>query len=83
MVLDSSLTPDAMTGCMVTLPLPARLAHGNAAVALRLKDWLLDERRIEVPVISRGDRLFVRVSAQVYNDDDDIERLAQAIDDAT
>jgi isopenicillin-N epimerase len=72
-------TPDAMIGCMVTLPLPARLAHGDAAAAVRLKDWLLDERRIEAPVISRGDRLFVRVSAQVYNDDEDIERLAQAI----
>ena len=36
---------------------------------------------IEVPVITRGDRLWLRVSAQVYNDDSDIEHLGDAVDE--
>jgi isopenicillin-N epimerase len=69
-----------MTGCMATLPLPPRLG-GDLAQARRLQHWLLFERQIEVPVITRGDRLWLRVSAQVYNDDSDIERLGDAIDE--
>jgi len=75
--------PESLTECMATVPLPARLAQGDAAVAGRLRDWLLAEHRIEVPIIVRNGRLWVRVSAQVYNDDEDIERLAHAIDAAT
>jgi isopenicillin-N epimerase len=69
-----------MVGCMVTLPLPPRLGQ-SAGQAAALKDWLLFERQIEVPVLARGGRLWARVSAQVYNDDEDIERLAQALDE--
>lgn len=72
-------TPEAMVECMATVPLPLRLA-GDAAAAARLRDWLLAEHRIEVPIVARNGRLWVRISAQVYNDDDDIERLARAID---
>lgn len=74
--------PESLTECMATVPLPARLAEGDAAAAARLRDWLLAEHRIEVPVIARNGRLWVRVSAQVYNDDEDIDRLARAIDAA-
>ena len=72
-------TPEAMVECMATVPLPLRLA-GDAAAAARLRDWLLAEHRIEVPIVVRNGRLWVRISAQVYNDDEDIERLARAID---
>jgi isopenicillin-N epimerase len=72
-------TPESMIGCMATLPLPHRLGSG-AAAATRLKDHLLFGHQIEVPVISLADRLYLRLSAQVYNDDSDIERLAQAVD---
>jgi isopenicillin-N epimerase len=72
-------TPEAMTGCMATLALPQHLGQGSAA-AMRLKDRLLVEHQVEVPVIARGDRLWLRISAQVYNDDSDIERLARAVD---
>ncbi|MBS0444948.1 MAG: aminotransferase class V-fold PLP-dependent enzyme [Proteobacteria bacterium] len=74
-------TPESMIGCMVSVPLPARLG-ADAAQAQRLKDWLLFERRIEAPVMARGGRLWARLSAQVYNDDDDIERFAAAVDEA-
>jgi isopenicillin-N epimerase len=73
-------TPESMTGCMATLPLPQRLGS-DTVQARRLQDWLLFERQIEVPVITRSDRLWLRVSAQVYNEDSDIERLGDAVDE--
>ena len=72
-------TPESMVGCMATVPLPLRLGT-DTADASRLKDWLLLERQIEVPIVARGARLWARVSAQVYNDDSDIDRLASAVD---
>ena len=73
------ITPERMIGCMATVPLPARLGT-NAADASWLRDWLLFEQRIEVPIIARSERLWARVSAQVYNDDEDIDRLGSAVD---
>ena len=73
-------TPESMIGCMATLPLPARFGPADAVTAQRLRDALLDDNGIEVPVIARGGSLWVRLSLQVYNDDADIERLADAID---
>lgn len=74
------VTPEDMIGCMATVPLPTRLGSTAADAAL-LKDWLLFERRIEVPIIARGERLWARASAQVYNDGEDVERLAAAVDE--
>ena len=73
-------TPESMVGCMATVPLPPRLGN-SVAQATAVKDWLLFERQIEVPILARGGQLWARVSAQVYNDDDDIERLAAALDE--
>ncbi len=74
-------TPQALVGCMATLPLPQRLGQA-ADEAWRLREWLLREHQIEVGVSARDGRLWVRVSAQVYNEMDDIERLAAAVDKA-
>ena len=74
-------TPERMIGCMATVPLPQRLG-ATAADAWRLRQWLLAARDIEVAIVARGERLWVRVSAQVYNEMADIERLAHAIDAA-
>ena len=41
---------------------------------------LLEEYRIEVPVLRYRGRLHVRVSAHVYNEPQDYERLAEAIE---
>jgi isopenicillin-N epimerase len=43
-----------------------------------LRRRLFDESRIEVPVTSHGDQVFVRVSIQGYNTHEDIERLLAA-----
>lgn len=71
-------TPREMIGAMVTVPLPlsAGTTDGEAA---RLRVALLVEDQIEVQLHAWRERLWVRVSAQVYNDLDDIERLAAAL----
>ena len=61
---------------MVTVPLPASLGSSSDDAA-RLRDALLFDHRIEVHVHAAHSRLWVRVSCQVYNDEDDIERLAR------
>ena len=77
-------TPDSMTGCMVTVPLPSALGT-SVDDAQRLKAWLLDERGIEAAIHPRpgadGNVLYARLSFQVYNDESDIERFAAAIDE--
>lgn len=79
--------PDAMLGSMVALPLPG-IATDAAADALH--DALIGEDGIEVPIPTwpvRGARVrpddppalaLVRVSAQRYVEDADVERLATA-----
>ncbi len=73
-------TPESMVGCMVTVPLPEHLGPADATTAQQLRDALLFEHGIEVPVIALGRALWVRLSLQVYNDQSDVERLAEAID---
>jgi isopenicillin-N epimerase len=70
--------PESMVGSMVTVPLPDRLGS-TPEDAARLRDALLFEDRIEVQVHAWKGRLWTRVSAQVYNEMDDIERLATAV----
>ncbi|MEP7301869.1 MAG: aminotransferase class V-fold PLP-dependent enzyme [Caldimonas sp.] len=72
-------TPESMVGCMVTLPLPARLGPADPATAQRLRDALLFGHGIEAPVIARGGALWIRLSLQVYNDESDIDRLENAV----
>ena len=73
-------TPESMVGCMASVPLPARIASLGAAAAPALKDWLFFERRIEAQVLAIRGRPHVRLAAQVYNDESDYERLADAVD---
>jgi len=70
-------TPESMVGCMASVPLPRRL---DGADAQRVRDALWFEHGIEIAVLRRDATLSARVSAQVYNDDDDLERLADAVD---
>jgi isopenicillin-N epimerase len=69
---------EASFGSMVTIPLPQRLGSTRED-ATRLRDALLFEDRIEVQMHAGRGRLWVRVSAQVYNEMKDMERLAEAI----
>ena len=73
-------TPESMIGCMVTLRLPDAVDGRDAVGAQRLRDALFFEHRIEVPVIARGGSLCARLSLQVYNDESDVERFADAVE---
>jgi isopenicillin-N epimerase len=70
--------PREMIGTMATVPLPDRAGSARADAA-GLRDALLFEDRIEVQVHAWRGRLWIRVSAQVYNDLAEMERLAQAV----
>lgn len=72
-------TPESMVGSMVTLPLPSQPGSGPEEAA-QLKDWLLFERALEVPILAMDGRLWARVSIQVYNDPADLERFATAVE---
>jgi isopenicillin-N epimerase len=76
---DTPPAPEQMIGCMVTLPLPQALGQSREEAA-RLQYALLGDYQLEAPILSIGQRLWVRVSAQVYNDLEDIERLARAVE---
>jgi isopenicillin-N epimerase len=70
--------PASMRSAMVTLPLGRGLGQGPAA-ALRLNHELWQQYRIEVPIVAHADRLWVRISAQVYNTLEQYDRLADAL----
>jgi len=69
---------DSLLGAMACVQLPA--AFGSTPEdATRLRDRLLFEDQIELHVQAFGGAIWVRVSAQIYNDVADIERLSRAI----
>jgi isopenicillin-N epimerase len=57
---------------MSLLPVPACSPEA-------LKDWLFDQKRIEIPVTTHRGRVFVRVSVQGYNDATDLDALLAAL----
>ena len=67
-----------MTGSMALAALPDRFT-ADRETAQALRDRLLFEHDIEVPVLPWQGRLWARLSAQVYNELSDFERLADAV----
>jgi len=63
---------------MVTVPLPEH-AGSSEADAEQMRLALLVDDRIEVALHAWRGRLWTRISAQIYNDRADIERLAEAV----
>jgi isopenicillin-N epimerase len=70
--------PAAMAGAMAVVRLPGR-SPATLAAAQAVHDRLWQKYHIEVPVLSLGQALWVRVSAQIYNGLEDYERLAAAL----
>ncbi|MFN0152436.1 MAG: aminotransferase class V-fold PLP-dependent enzyme [bacterium] len=70
--------PESMIGTMATFALPAQLG-ASAADAARLRDALLFEDRIEAQIHAARGGLWVRLSAQVYNEMSDYARLGDVI----
>ena len=71
-------TPAQMIGPMAWLRLPPPLGDTTAG-AVALQRSLLAEDGIEVPIHAGPGGLSCRISAQIYNDDSDFDRLADAI----
>jgi isopenicillin-N epimerase len=65
-------------GTMVTLRVPASLGT-TGEDAMRLRDALLFEDKIELQVHAGHGQIWVRISAQVYNTMDEYERLGEVV----
>jgi selenocysteine lyase/cysteine desulfurase len=63
---------------MVTVMLPARFGASKQDAGL-LRDRLLDAEHIEVQVHDSGGRVHVRVCAQIYNGERDVDALVSAL----
>ena len=68
--------PEPLVGlmAMVTLPLGAGTSRDEA---IAMRDSLLFDEGIEVHMHAYGGRVRARISAQIYNDGSDIDRLAE------
>jgi isopenicillin-N epimerase len=75
----SAGVPDRNIATMATVPAPERFG-GRPEDAARLRDALLFDHHIEVHVFAAWSRVWVRVSAQLYNDRSDVERLGEAVE---
>lgn len=69
---------EASVGSMVTIALPDALGSAPDEAA-HLRDALLFKDKIEVQVHAGHGRLWARISAQIYNDWSDVEKLGDAI----
>lgn len=67
-----------LRGAMATIRLEG-FTGADRPAGLALNDRLWREHGIEVPIIPFGGRLWVRVSAQIYNEMADYRRLADAL----
>lgn len=77
--------PDAMLGSMAAVPLPDGMPYPAAIIpADPLQDALLFEHNIEVPVTPwpAPPKRVLRISAQLYNELGDYEKLASGISSA-
>jgi isopenicillin-N epimerase len=68
-----------MSAFMTSVQLPDKFV-ADAVSADQLRTSLLRDHRIEVPVFAWHGRLWLRLSAQVYNEFAEFERLAAVID---
>lgn len=68
-----------MSAFMTSVQLPDRFQADDGA-AERMRAALLVEHRIEVPVFAWRERLWLRLSAQVYNELEEFERLVEVVD---
>jgi len=70
---------------MVLVPLPAIVRGRNTRIgqtdvdAFQLQELLHHEHRIEVPVKCLEGKLFIRISAHIYNSMEDYEHLARVV----
>jgi isopenicillin-N epimerase len=66
----------SLTGAMTAVPVPVKKATYSDR---ELHEFLWEHHRIEVPIIAFANRLWVRISAQVYNEPSEYRLLAEAL----
>jgi isopenicillin-N epimerase len=66
--------PEEMIGTMISVAVPESLGSTQDD-ALAFRETLLFEHNIEVHMYSWKGRMYVRISAQIYNDMNDVEKL--------
>jgi isopenicillin-N epimerase len=71
-------TPEEMIGTMISVAVPQRLGSTHED-ALAVRERLLFEHNIEVHMYSWEGRVYARISAQIYNDMNDVEKLIGAL----
>jgi isopenicillin-N epimerase len=71
-------SPASMRGAMATIELPTSLP-GEVEVGRVLNARIWEKHRIEVPIFAFAGKLWVRISAQVYNELAEYEELAAAL----
>jgi isopenicillin-N epimerase len=76
--------PPSLLGAMATIAVPTdrgrfRSAPATLESAAAIHDYLWQDHRIEVPVPVFNGRIWVRISAQIYNRIGDYRRLADAL----
>ncbi|KAL6061598.1 putative L-cysteine desulfhydrase 1 isoform X2 [Balamuthia mandrillaris] len=84
---DNVIAPSSMFGTMALVGLPENLlqtVEGSSSAststdAKTIQDKLHYEHKIEVPVKCVQGKLYVRISAHIYNELEDYQRLADAI----
>jgi len=70
---------EEMIGTMISVALPETLGSSPEDAAT-LREALLFEDRIEVHMYSWKERVYLRISAQIYNEMADVERLIRAVE---
>jgi len=72
--------PLTMLGAMATIEIPDRILDQNPDWdCKKVHNFLWSNYRIEVPIIPFGHKLWVRVSAQAYNEAEEYQTLAKAL----
>jgi isopenicillin-N epimerase len=74
-------TPDVMTTAMTLVPVPDGLPHpGRDQGRNRLEVDLKDKHNIVVnPAFAHEDRIWLRITAQMYNAIEDYQKLGEAV----
>lgn len=73
--------PESMVGSIVSMPCPVAVEPTEAA-ARELASWLWRTHRIEPMPVAFGGRMWIRISAHLYNEPGEYEQLGRALLDA-
>lgn len=74
----NALAPESMLGSLATIATPGTLRVDDEK-ATSLHDTLRDMYHCELPVIMFGDKVFIRISAQIYNDISEYHTLSSSL----